>query len=350
MRTLDWVDDHLRMIDQRRLPYALEYLELHRWQDVASAIADMAVRGAPAIGAAAAFGLALAAAQASGAEPADWWRGFDEAAAGLAATRPTAVNLVWALQRVRAAVAALGAGATAAELARATLAEARAIAAEDAAANAALGTHGARLVPAQARILTHCNAGSLATVEWGTALAVVYKAHAAGKQVHVWVDETRPRQQGARLTAWELQREGIPLTLISDTAAGRLFQTGQVDLVVVGADRIAANGDVVNKIGTYTVALLAREHGVPFYVAAPISTLDPATPCGAEVPIEERSAAEVLQINGQAIGPAGVTAANPAFDVTPHRLVSAIITERGIHRPPYDMGAVVAAAGAEERG
>jgi methylthioribose-1-phosphate isomerase len=346
------MDDHLRMIDQRRLPFAVEFLHLRTWHEVAAAISDMAVRGAPAIGAAAAFGLALAAREAEREHSASaWWRSFEEAAAGLEATRPTAVNLVWALRRVHDAASSADAGGDPppAELARRVLTEALTIAEEDAQACAALGSHGAKLVPDGARILTHCNAGSLATVQWGTALAVIYKAHAAGKRLHVWVDETRPRQQGARLTAWELQQEGVPLTLICDTAAGRLFQTGQVDLVVVGADRIAANGDVVNKIGTYTVALLAREHGVPFYVAAPISTLDPATARGVDVPIEERAAAEVLEIRGQSISALGVGAANPAFDVTPHSLVSAIITERGILRPPYDLGPVVAAAAQANR-
>lgn len=337
MRTMEWVDDHLRMIDQRHLPFALTHLDLWTWREVVHAIKDMAVRGAPAIGAAAAFGLALAGRAAAHEKRPRWHETVNEAAQGLRAARPTAVNLAWAIDRVLNAISANPAESSV-ELASCALAAAQAIAEEDVRVNEALGAHGAELVPHGARILTHCNAGALATVAWGTALAVVYKAHGAGKEVHVWVDETRPRQQGARLTAWELQRAGVPLTLIADTAAGRLFQTAQIDLVVVGSDRVTANGDVVNKIGTYPVALLARQHGVPFYAALPISTIDFDTPTGMDVPIEERNVDEVLRINDTPIGPPGIRAANPAFDVTPNELVSGIITEKGVVRAPYGEG------------
>ncbi len=333
-RSLEWSTDHLRLIDQRRLPQELTYLELRSWPEVVEAIREMTVRGAPAIGAAAAFGLALAGRAACDLGRSEWLERFEEAAQGLATARPTAVNLSWAIDRVRRRIGGCDAP-SGKELAKVALDEAQAIANEDARVNAALGEHGAALVPEGARILTHCNTGALATVEWGTALAVIYKAHAAGKALYVWVGETRPRQQGARLTAWELQRAGVPMTLISDTAAGRLFQTGRVDLVVVGADRVAANGDVVNKIGTYPLAVLAHRHGVPFYAALPLSTIDLGTATGADAPIEERAEDEVLRIDGRRIAPEGVRAANPAFDVTPHQLVTGIITEVGVLRAPY---------------
>lgn len=334
MRTIQWQDGRVRMIDQRLLPTREEDLLCTEWSEVAFAISDMAIRGAPAIGAAAGYGLALAAREVRRLPLAEARRALDEAAAGLVATRPTAVNLKWAVDRVLATVGAAEPG-DAEALAELVLNEAQAIADEDAKVNETLGRFGAELIPAGANVLTHCNAGALATVEWGTALSVIVQAHRAGKNIHVWVDETRPRQQGARLTAWELHREGVPMTLIADTAAGFYFQRGKVDAVVVGSDRVTANGDVVNKIGTYKVALLAREHGVPFYAALPLSTVDMGTPTGGDVAIEERSEDEVLYVDGSRIAPEGVRAANPAFDVTPHEMVSGIITEVGVLRPPY---------------
>jgi len=292
------------------------------------------VRGAPAIGVAAAYGLVLAAL----AHPSDDARAFVEdlerAAALLRRTRPTAVNLQWALDRM------CGAGRAVAEqdgvaAARGALVElATTLADEDVAANRRMGAFGLELVPDGASILTHCNAGALATVDYGTALGVVRAAHEAGRGVHVYVDETRPFLQGARLTAWELQRLGVPMTLITDSMAGHFMSRGKVDLVLVGADRVAANGDVANKIGTYSLAVLARESGIPFYVAAPTSTIDLSLKSGVEIPIEERSSSEVAEVSGVRIAPEGVHAAHPAFDVTPARLVTAIITERGVLRPP----------------
>src|SRR5579884_769891 len=308
----------------------------------------MQVRGAPAIGATAAFGLALVGDQSRASDPAAWLAEVERAAEVLRATRPTAVNLSWALERcLEAARAAAPQGV---EPAKAALrACAQQLADEDARANRQMGQLGSALVPPGARVLTHCNAGALATVEFGTALGVIRAAHEAGKRVHVFVDETRPFLQGARLTAWELEQEGIPYTLITDNMAGHFLARGEIDLVVVGADRIAANGDVANKIGTYSLAVLARAHEIPFYVAAPTSTVDLRIPSGAAIPIEERSPEEVTHFAGQRVAPVGVTAAHPAFDVTPHRYVSAIITERGVHRPPYGpaLAAAVRAAEAE---
>jgi methylthioribose-1-phosphate isomerase len=297
------------MIDQRRLPAELIQIELHTVEQVCRAIDDLVVRGAPAIGAAGAFGVALAVVH-----------GEDPIAAGerLRATRPTAVNLAWAIDRVLAADD--------------PVAEAVALAAEDVADNRAIGRHGATLVPLGANVLTHCNAGGLATVGYGTAVGVIRAAHEGGNPLHVWVDETRPVLQGARLTAWELQRLGVPCTLVPDAMAASLMASGDVDLVVVGADRIAANGDVANKIGTYGLAVLARHHHIPFYVAAPRSTFDPATPDGRSIEIERRSPDEVTTLAGVHIAPAGVAAENRAFDVTPCELVTAYITPDGIER------------------
>jgi len=305
-----------------------------RWEDVADAIRALVVRGAPAIGVAAAFGVVLAARR-SGAGTFDTLLAdLETAIKGLAATRPTAVNLFWALERMkRVAVAsrALPLGEVGGRL----LAEAQAIRDEDIAANQAMGVHGAALVPTGARILTHCNAGALATAGYGTALGVVRAAHAQGKVALVWVDETRPVMQGSRLTAWECLREGIPHRLIADVAAASVMARGEVDLIVTGADRIAANGDTANKIGTYSLAVLAAHHRVPFYVAAPYSTIDGALASGAEIPIEERDASEVRRVGARQTAPAGSPVFNPAFDVTPARLIAAIITERGVVRPPY---------------
>jgi methylthioribose-1-phosphate isomerase len=301
---------------------------------VADAIRTLVVRGAPAIGVAAAFGVVLAARASVATSFEMLMADLEVAFKGLASTRPTAVNLFWALDRMRRTGEALGDRPL--EVVRARLlAEAQAILDEDLAANRALGEHGAALVPPRARILTHCNAGALATAGYGTALGVVRSAHAQGKVALLWVDETRPVMQGSRLTAWECVREGIPHRLIADVVAASLMGRGQVDLVVTGADRIAANGDTANKIGTYALAVLAKHHGLPFYVAAPFSTIDPTLPAGSQIPIEERDAQEVRRVGGHATAPESSPVFNPAFDVTPAPLISAIITERGVFRPPY---------------
>ena len=328
--TLRLDGDAVLLLDQRRLPHEEVVVRLETVEEVASAIETMVVRGAPAIGCTAALGVALAAVRADG----------DARAAGLAAverlarTRPTAVNLFVALRRMRAALEAAPAG-DAAALRACLVAEAQRLVAEDVAACRAIGAAGLAAIPAKARVLTHCNAGALATAAYGTALGVVRAAHAAGRIERVYADETRPFLQGARLTAWELARDGIPVTVIADGMAGHLLQRGEVDVIVVGADRIAANGDVANKIGTYPLAVLAREHGVPFYVAAPLATVDLATPDGAAIPIEERGRDELARIGGVELLPPGVPVRHPAFDVTPHRLVTGIVTERGIVRAPF---------------
>ena len=312
-----WRGDALELLDQRLLPTETKTVACRDAHEVAVAIRDMVVRGAPAIGVSAAFGVALAA-----------LRGDDVRAAAeeLRAARPTAVNLMWAIDRMLAVHARGG------DLVR----EAQAIFDEDVAACRRIGRFGAELLGAQATVLTHCNAGALATAGYGTALGVIRAAVEGGKKIAVFADETRPYLQGARLTAWELHQEGIDVTLITDSMAGHFFQQGTFDAVVVGADRIAANGDAANKIGTYTVAVLANAHGVPFYVAAPVSTIDPNCPNGAAIPIEERSAAEVTQIGGTRVAPEGVAVRHPAFDVTPARLITAIITDRGVLRAPYE--------------
>jgi methylthioribose-1-phosphate isomerase len=314
VQTMRWTGTALELLDQRRLPDEVVYLACRSADEVAAAIRDMVVRGAPAIGCAAAFGYALAARAGDD---------LERAASVLAASRPTAVNLFWALGRMRAAR-----GAEAAE------AQALAIQAEDIVANRALGAFGAPLLPDGARVMTHCNAGALATAGHGTALGIVRSAHAAGKHVSVIANETRPYLQGARLTAWEMIQEGIPVTLEADVAAGHLMSCGEVDLVLVGADRIAANGDVANKIGTYPLAVLARRHGLPFYVAAPSSTFDLTLADGSAIPIEERPADEVMGFRGERWAPRGVTVRNPAFDVTPAELISAIVCERGVIERP----------------
>jgi methylthioribose-1-phosphate isomerase len=346
-KTIDWSDGTVVMLDQRRLPDEEVYLRLRTAEEVAEAIRSMAIRGAPAIGVTAALGIALGfrdAAPAGGES-----LRFESLARLFAATRPTAVNLFWAIDRMRRRFAAAGGGAKAGGVAigAALLDEAMLILREDIEANRSMGRHGAALVPDRGRILTHCNAGALATAGYGTALGVVRAAVEAGKKVAVFADETRPFLQGARLTAWELHRDGIPVTVLADGMAGHLFQKGSVDLCIVGADRIAANGDVANKIGTYQVAVLAGAHGVPFYVAAPTTTVDLSLATGASIPIEERSASEMTHVAGRRMVPDGVPVIHPAFDVTPHRLVTAIVTERGIARPPYETSlALFCAAGA----
>ena len=322
---LRWDGNSLFLLDQRLLPREEKWLEYTTASGVAEAIRTMVVRGAPAIGVAAAFGMAMAA-----------LRGEDlaEAAEVLKRARPTAVNLAWAVERVldcAGKAAALESGSIAAAVQN----EAEAIQREDLASCMAIGRYGAELLGATSTVLTHCNAGALATAGYGTALGVIRAAIEGGKKVAVFADETRPYLQGARLTAWELQKDGIDVTLITDNMSGHFFQQGKFDAVVVGADRIAANGDAANKIGTYTVAVLANAHGVPFYVAAPVSTIDPHCPSGREIPIEERSAQEVVDIFGSRVAPEGIHVRHPAFDVTPARLITAIITERGVLRAPY---------------
>ena len=329
--TIEWTNDAVVMIDQRRLPHEEAYLRCESARDVAEAIRDMAIRGAPAIGVAAAMGVALEVRRTNGVDLAHV---VERTCSVLAATRPTAVNLFWALERMRRCWEAHR-DADHATVAAALAAEAMAIHDEDVAACQRMGDLGAALLPDQARVLTHCNAGALATAGYGTALGVIRSAARMGKLRGVIADETRPFLQGARLTAWELVREQIPVTLITDNMAGHLMARGEVDAVVVGSDRIAANGDVANKIGTYTVAVLAHEHGLPFYVAAPVSTVDLSLPSGDRIPIEERSAEEVTHLAGRLVAAAGVTVRHPAFDVTPHRLVTAIVTERGVARAPF---------------
>ena len=329
-------DGEVRMLDQTRLPGETAWVSLRAWEEVVGAIRGMVVRGAPAIGVAGAMGVALAAQAAAGDDLAVAAARVREAGAALREARPTAVNLAWAVD----AQLALAAGhpGPAPALADDLAAAARRLHADEVDRCERIGAHALALVTRGARILTHCNAGALATGGYGTALGVVRAAHAADPTVRVLVDETRPLLQGARLTAWELEREGIPYTLIADNMAATMMAEGRVSHVVVGADRIAANGDVVNKIGTYAVAVLAREHGIPFIVAAPTSTLDPAMASAAGVPIEERSPDEVRELSlfGRPAAPAAAPVANPAFDRTPHRLVSAIVTEQGVHRPPYE--------------
>lgn len=334
--TLDWIDGKLRLLDQRRLPHELIYLDYEDYHQVAEAIRDMVVRGAPAIGAAAAYGLALAAQQAQAGSIAELQSRLEEAALVLGESRPTAVNLSWALARVMRRVrtaAALSPAALAAEV----LAEAQAIAAEDVQVNRSIGLNALPLVPDPAVFIHHCNTGTLATVGYGTALGIIRVAHEAGRKVFVYVDETRPRLQGARLTAWELQQLGIPHAVIVDGASGWVMSTRGADLSVVGCDRVAANGDTANKIGTFNLALAARAHGVPFYVAAPTSTIDLSTPDGKAIPIEMRTAREVTHIGGEQVTPAGAEVLNPAFDVTPAEYITAIITEAGVAYPPYEI-------------
>jgi methylthioribose-1-phosphate isomerase len=339
MRTLFWdFDSHeLRIIDQRRLPAALEIVALHTYMEVAEAIRNMTVRGAPAIGAAAAFGLALAANGSRSQSVAQFLSDLDTAAQILKASRPTAVNLAWAVDRVlRVVHTATG---SVEDLCLLVLAEAQRIADEDVAINKRMGEHGSVLIDDGDTLLHHCNTGALAVVDWGTALGVVRTAHEQGKRIHVLVDETRPRLQGSRLTAWELEQYGIPYEIISDNMAGYFLRSGQVQKVLFGADRIAANGDVANKIGTYMLALAAHDNGVPVYSVAPTSSIDLSLSDGSLIPIEERDPEEVLGIlfHGERVAPQGAKARNPAFDVTPNRLITAIVTENGIVRPPFDV-------------
>ncbi|OIP88519.1 MAG: S-methyl-5-thioribose-1-phosphate isomerase [Syntrophobacterales bacterium CG03_land_8_20_14_0_80_58_14] len=336
IRTIYWQDGAVVMIDQRALPLVERYVTCTDYREVISAIKDLTIRGAPAIGVAAAMGIALGVRRLPDASPAAIRDAFNEICKQFAAARPTARNLFWAIERMKRCFDETARSLR--PIREALIAEAIRIGEEDIAINRRLGQNGRALIPDGARILTHCNAGALATAGYGTALGVIRAAREEGKKLHVYVDETRPVLQGARLTAWELMREAIPCTLIADNMAGFLMQRGEVDLVIVGADRIAANGDTANKIGTYSLAILARAHGIPFYVAAPLSTIDPALADGGLIPIEERDPAELTHCGGVRTAPEGISVWNPAFDVTPHGLIAAIVTEAGVIRPPFAEG------------
>jgi methylthioribose-1-phosphate isomerase len=334
IQTLEWTDSGVRFIDQTKLPLEETYVNCTAYQQVADVIRNMVVRGAPAIGVAAAMGIALGVKTSNAGNINDLRRELNVICDTMAKTRPTAVNLFWAIRRMRQKFESLQVRPVP-QIKQALIEEAQRMHAEDIAINQAMGRHGATLMPASGSVLTHCNAGALATAGYGTALGVIRAAIKSGKKIHVYADETRPFLQGSRLTAWELTKDNIPTTVISDNMAGAMMLQGKIGAVIVGADRIAANGDVANKIGTYTVAVLAKEHGIPFYVAAPISTVDLETPDGKGIPIEQRNPEEVSHIAGKAITPPGVQIENPAFDVTPAAYVTAIVTERGIARAPY---------------
>ena len=334
VKTLEWIEAGVRFIDQTRLPTEEIYVTCRNYREVATAIRDMIVRGAPAIGVSAAMGVALGVRDSKANSVAELRPEFDGICNTLAGTRPTAVNLFWAIQRMRDRFEEL-AQEPLNTIKQELIKEAQRMYLADIAACKMMGRNGAVLMPSSGGVLTHCNAGALATCGYGSALGVIRAAVEVGKKIHVFADETRPFLQGSRLTAWELTKDGIPTTVISDNMAGAMMKQGKIGAVVVGADRIAANGDVANKIGTYTVAVLAKEHRIPFYVAAPWSTIDLATPTGDLIPIEQRSAREVTHIAGKQLTPDGVGIENPAFDVTPHHYVAAIITERGIAKAPY---------------
>lgn len=333
IRTIEWTDEGVVMIDQRLLPNKEIYNTYKTVDEVAEAIRSMVIRGAPAIGVATAMGVALGVKQLNDRDDLD--QRFEEICRILQETRPTARNLFWAIERMRDVYKSC-AGEDLRDIQERLVMEAKRIHQEDIEINRRIGRHGAELLQGESAVLTHCNAGALATAGYGTALGVIRAAVEQGKAISVFADETRPFLQGARLTAWEMQKDQIPCTLITDNMSGYFMQSGKIQAVVVGADRIAANGDVANKIGTYTVAVLAKENNIPFYVAAPLSTIDRNTPSGAEIPIEVRHPSEVTEIGGQRVAPEDVTAANPAFDVTPNQYVSGIITEEGVARKPYD--------------
>ncbi|MFN2578543.1 MAG: S-methyl-5-thioribose-1-phosphate isomerase [Pyrinomonadaceae bacterium] len=338
MKTVEWTTEGVRMLDQRLLPNEEKYLMLRSYEEVAGAIKSMVVRGAPAIGVSAAMGLALGTSQSVGTSAADLEFDFNYMAKVMGATRPTAVNLFWAIERMRGVIAKAKSEKLndVDEIKKRLTEEALLIYNEDIEANRAIGLFGGELIPDGATVLTHCNAGALATAgDYGTALGVIRGAIHAGKRVAVIADETRPFLQGARLTAWELAKDNIPVTVITDNMAGHIMKQGKIDCVVVGADRIAANGDTANKIGTYMVAVLAKQHNIPFYVAAPLSTVDLSTATGDEIPIEERDAKEVTHVREHQLTPDGVDVHNFAFDVTPNELIAAIVTDRGVARPPY---------------
>jgi methylthioribose-1-phosphate isomerase len=335
MNSIEWLGEKVRIIDQTRLPLEEVYLETKNYREIADAIRQLKIRGAPAIGIAAAFGVALGAAEYQGDDIARFSRHVEDVASILQNTRPTAVNLAWAIGRLTRLVRS-NATRPVRAIQSLLLDEARKILAEDIETCRMIGEHGAKLVPPRAGILTHCNTGALATGGQGTAQSVIVKAHESGKEIHVFVDETRPLLQGARLTTWELMRRNIKTTLITDNTAAFVMKQGSVDLIVVGADRIARNGDVANKIGTYNLAVLAEKHRIPFYVAAPISSIDFQTTSGSGIPIEERDPSEITEGFGKRTAPFGVRVYSPAFDITPHELVTAIVTEHGVSRPPYE--------------
>lgn len=350
IKTIEWTDEGVVMIDQRRLPTQELYPVFKTHEEVARAIEEMVVRGAPALGVAAAMGVAIGAKNSAAKTLEDFERDFERVCKRISETRPTAVNLFWGVERMRWAFNhARRESAPVDRIKLLLIEEARAVHREDIESNRRMGQFGAELIPDEATVLTHCNAGALATAGFGTALGVIRAAVEAGKRIKVLADETRPFLQGARLTAWELARDDIPVTLITDGMAGHFLKAGEVDCVVVGADRIAANGDVANKIGTYMVAVAAHVNNVPFYVAAPLSTVDLALNSGDEIPIESRSDDEVTHFRGQQVAPDGILVANPAFDVTPHRYVSAIITDRGVAREPYDTSLKALFQGLEQR-
>jgi methylthioribose-1-phosphate isomerase len=335
--TIAFEDDVIVMVDQRKLPSAEVYVRCRTAMEVAKAIKTMVIRGAPAIGVAAAMGIALGMARSKATGTRQFAAEFQKTCDLMAGTRPTAVNLFWAIERMKRSFAeGAQAGESVEQLKARLRLETERIHDEDVASCRSIGSFGAALIPDQARVLTHCNAGALATAGYGTALGVIRGAIESGKRVRVLADETRPFLQGSRLTAWELMRDGIDTTVITDNMAGTLMYTGDIDVVVVGADRIAANGDTANKIGTYTVAILAKEHGIPFYVAAPWSTIDMTIPDGSHIPIEERGSREVTHVGSNQLAPAGAVVRNPVFDVTPHKYITAIITDRGVFTPPFD--------------
>ena len=334
IQTLEWTEKGVRFIDQTKLPTEETYVTCTTHQQVADVIRTMVVRGAPAIGVAAAMGIALGVKSSKAETAGELKRDLDQICENMGQTRPTAVNLFWAIRRMQEKFELLRIRPIA-QVKQELIEEAKRMRAEDIAANQAMGRHGAMLMPSDGGVLTHCNAGALATAGYGTALGVIRAAVEQGKKIHVYADETRPFLQGSRLTAWELMKDGIPTTVISDNMAGAIMKQGKIGAIVVGADRIAANGDVANKIGTYSVAVLAKENGIPFYVAAPISTVDLACASGEMIPIEQRNPKEVTHIAGKQMVPDGVSVENPAFDVTPAKYVSAIITECGIAREPY---------------
>jgi len=349
IKTIEWTDEGVRMIDQRKLPTIEEYPTFRTYEEVAEAIRVMVVRGAPAIGVAAAMGVALGVRQSKAANNNELAADFETITSTLGATRPTAVNLFWAIERMkRTFTRALRSNTSKAAIEQLLIDEAKAIYDEDIENNKRMGRFGAELLPQSGTVLTHCNAGALATAGYGTALGVIRAAIEGGKRLKVLADETRPFLQGARLTAWELWKDNIDVRVISDNMAGAFMRQGLVDAVIVGADRIAANGDVANKIGTYTVAVLAREHDIPFYVAAPLSTLDLSIPDGSHIPIEQRTPLEVTHVGPTRIVPEGVSVFNPAFDVTPHEFVTAIITEVGVARPSY-LGSLAKLAQSEQK-
>src|SRR6202049_2812577 len=337
IQTLEWTNAGVVFIDQTKLPTEEVYVTCTTHEQVADVIRNMVVRGAPAIGVAAAMGIALGVKNSKAENGADLKKDFDQICEAIRQTRPTAVNLFWAIRRMTEKFESLS-NKPIAQIKQALIEEAQRMHAEDIAANQAMGRHGATLMPSSGGVLTHCNAGALATAGYGTALGVIRAAVEQGKKIHVYADETRPFLQGSRLTAWELMKDGIPTTVISDNMAGVMMQKGKIGAIVVGADRIAANGDVANKVGTYTVAVLAKENNIPFYVAAPLSTVDLETPDGSKIPIEQRNKREVTHIAGKQMVPDGVEIQNPAFDVTPAKYVTAIITERGIARAPEEEG------------